>query len=67
MEILRKLTHLTKSTKDTLQIYDIYICSVVEQSVVVCNSSLRKFNERDLERVQKVAVKLIQKRKEIPY
>ena len=61
MEILRQLTNFTKSTKDRLQIYKIYICSVVEQSAVVWNSSLTKYNERELERVQKVAVKLISK------
>ena len=66
MEILRQLTKFTKSTKDKLQIYKIYICSVVEQSAVVWNSSLTKYNERELERVQKVAVKLISK-KDIPY
>ena len=66
MEILRQLTNFTKSTKDRLQIYKIYIRSVVEQSAVVWNSSLTKYNERELERVQKVAVKLISK-KDIPY
>ena len=33
--------------------------SVVEQSCVVCNENLSKQNEKELERVQKVAVKLL--------
>ena len=37
----------------------IYIRSILEQSVVVWHSSLTSKNRRDLERVQKVAVKVI--------
>ena len=66
MEILRQLTNFTKSQKDKLQIYKVYICSVLEQSSVVWHSSLTKQNERELERVQKVAVKLILG-KDLPY
>ena len=59
MELLRQLTNFTKSKKDKLQIYKVYIRSVLEQSSVVWGSSLSKKNERELERVQKVAVRLI--------
>jgi hypothetical protein len=37
----------------------VYIRSILEQSCVVWNSSITKRNKRELERVQKVAVKLI--------
>ena len=56
MELLRQLTNFTKSKKDKLQIYKVYIRSVLEQSSVVWGSSLSKKNERELVRVQKVAV-----------
>ena len=59
MELLRKLSNFTKPKKDKLQIYKVYIGSVLEQSSVVWGSSLSKKNERDLERVQKAAVMLI--------
>ena len=58
-ELLRQMTKFTKSTWDKLIIYKVYIRSILEQSCTVWNSSLTKKNERELERVQKVAVKLI--------
>ena len=42
-----------------MHIYKTYIRSVLEQSCVVWNYNLTKKNERELERVQKVAVRLI--------
>ena len=59
MELLRKTSSFTKSLPDKMHIYKVYIRSVVEQSCVVWHSSLSKQNERELERVQKVAMKLI--------
>ena len=59
MELIRQMTKFTKSTWDKLIIYKVYIRSVLEQSRVVWNSGLTKINEKELERVQKVAVKLI--------
>ena len=59
MELLRQLTKFTKSREDKLQIYKVYIRSVLEQSSVVWNSSLTMKNEREMERVQKIAVRLI--------
>ena len=44
MEILRQLTNITKSQKDKLQIYKVYIRSVLEQASVVWHSSLTKEN-----------------------
>jgi hypothetical protein len=57
MELLRKMTNFTKSIRDKTHIYKTYIRSVVEQSCVVWNDGLSRQNERELERVQKVAVK----------
>ena len=59
MELLRQMTNFTKSTHDKLHIYKVYIRSILEQACVVWHSSLSKRNERELERVQKVAVRLI--------
>ena len=59
MELSRQLINFTKSTKDKLHIYKIYIRSVLEQSCVVWGSSITKKCENELERVHKVAVKLI--------
>ena len=53
------MTNFTKSERDETHIYKTYIRSVVEQSCVVWNEGLSKQSERELERVQKVAVKLI--------
>ena len=59
MELLRKVSEFCKSTKDRLHIYKMYVRSVVEQSAVVWHSSLTKGNITTLERVQRVAVKII--------
>ena len=59
MELLRKVSEFCKSTKDRLHIYKMFVRSVVEQSAVVWHSSLTKENTTTLERVQRVAVKII--------
>ena len=59
MELLRKMSEFTKSKQDKLHIYKTYIRSVLEQSCAVWNSSITKRNERELERVQKVSIRLI--------
>ena len=59
MELLRQLKNFTKSKSDMLQIYKVYIRSVLEQSSTVWGSSLAKHNIRQLERVQKVATRII--------
>ena len=59
MELLRQLSNFTTSVNDKTHIYKTYIRSVLEQSCVVWNSNLTKQNKKELERVQKVAVKLI--------
>ena len=59
IELLRKMTNFTTSQQDKLHIYKTYIRSVLEQSCVVWSAGISKQNERELERVQKVSVRLI--------
>ena len=61
MIILRNLFQFGVPKNDLIQIYILYIRSVVEQSAVVWHSSLTKGERLDLERVQKVALRLILK------
>ena len=59
MELLRKVSEFCKSVQDRLHIYKTYVRSVVEQSSVVWHSSLTRQNTTALERVQRVAVRII--------
>jgi hypothetical protein len=67
MELLRQMANFTKSTKDKIHIYKVYIRSVLEQSCVVWHHNISKVNEKELERVQKVAVKLITNKRNQSY
>ena len=59
MSILRKLKAFQVPTNDLVNIYVLYIRSRLEQSAVVWHSSLTLGEEKELERVQKVALRLI--------
>ena len=59
MQLLFKAAKFTNSKEDLKSIYVTYIRSVIEQSAVVWHSSLSKKNIKDLERVQKAAVRVI--------
>ena len=61
MSILKKLFDFGVPTCDLIQIYILYVRSVLEQSAVVWHSSLTDWEETALERVQKVALRLILK------
>ena len=61
MELLRQISKFTKLVKDKMQKNKTYIRIVVEQSSVVWSSSLKQKNYNELERVQKVALRLIDK------
>ena len=61
MEIIRKLLQFNAPKTDLLHVYIVYIRSLLEQSSNVWHSGLSIQNENDLERVQKVACKLILK------
>ena len=47
------------STDDKKQIYIMYVRSLLEQSAIVWHSSLSAQNRRDIERVQKSAIRII--------
>ena len=59
MLILKKLYSFNVPLPDMVNIYCLYVRSVAEQSSVVWSSSITKGQEYDLERVQKVAVRII--------
>ena len=61
MEILRKHSSFRAPISDLKLIYIAYIRSMLEQSCNVWHSGLTVQNENDLERVQKVALKLMLK------
>ena len=67
MEILRNLFHFNMPTADLITIYIIYIRSFLEQSCVVWHSSISEENTKSLERVQKVALRIILKEGYISY
>ena len=59
MLILKKLYSFHVPTEDMVHIYCLYIRAILEQSCVVWGSSLTCGQEFDLERVQKVALRII--------
>ena len=59
MQLLNKAAKFTSKIQDLKIIYNTYIRSILEQSAVVWHSSLTKKNTNDLERVQKVATRII--------
>ena len=59
MKILNRATNFTSNIHSLKRIYLTYILSLLDQSAVVWHSSLSKKNSRDLERIQKVAVRVI--------
>ena len=67
MEILRKISSVGASYSDLKTIYIAYIRSILEQSCTVWNSGLTEENVKDIERVQKSALKLILAEKYLSY
>ena len=59
MELLRKVSNFCTNYDDLKTIYFLYIRSLLEQSATVWHSSLSDENTKDLERVQKSALKII--------
>lgn len=57
--IIKKLIQFDVPMHELIEIYTLYIRSVVEQSAVVWHSSLTKGEQKDLERVQKVSLRVI--------
>ena len=67
MQLLNCVASFTKNRQDLKNVYLTFIRSVLEQSAVVWHSSLTKKNRNDLERVQKVAVRIIMGTKKLSY
>ena len=67
MELLRKVAAFHAPMTDLINIYVLYIRSILEQSCIVWHSMLSKENVEDLERVQKAALKIILGTKFINY
>ena len=61
MLILHKLYSFNVSVEDLVHIYILYIRSLVEQNVAVWNHTITQEEEEDIERVQKIALKVILK------
>ena len=61
MQLLNKAATFSSNIGDLKSIYQTYVRSVIEQSAVVWHSSLSMKNRKDLERVQKAAVRVILK------
>ena len=59
MQILNRSAQFTSNIHILKRIYLTYLQSLLDQSAVVWHSSLSQKNSRDLERIQKVAVKII--------
>ena len=59
MVILQKLKQFNVSIQDMLVIYKLYIRSIVEQNCPVWHHSISEDDQSNLERVQKVACKII--------
>ena len=67
MQLLNTAAGFTKNVQDLKNIYLTYVRSILEQSAVVWHSSLSSKNRRDLERVQKAAVRVILQEKYTNY
>ena len=67
MSILQNLYQFSVPLKDLVDIYILYIRSVIENSAVVWHSSLTKGQANEIERVQKVALRIILKSDYIDY
>ena len=67
MPILHKLYEFDVPRKDLLEIYILYIRSVLESSATVWHSSISQGQENEIERVQKVALRTILKDEYLNY
>ena len=67
MEILRRLKSYNPPLSDLVNIYVLYIRSILEQSCTIWHTSLTKENTSDLERVQKNALRNILQEKYTDY
>ena len=63
MELLRRISSFGVPTKDLIDVYFLFVRSILEQSATVWHSGLTSENSNDIERVQKSALKIILKDK----
>ena len=61
MRLLHKLVEFGVAVPDLVNIYVLYVRSILEQSCQVWNSALTLENSQNLERVQKTSLKIILK------
>ena len=59
MILLHKLFEFDLSLPDMINIYILYIRSILESSAVVWHSDITKTEQKNIERVQKVALRII--------
>ena len=67
MQLLKNAAKFTSETGDLKNIYTTFIRPVLEQSAPVWQSGLTAENAKDLERIQKDAVRLIMVRRHVNY
>ena len=67
MQLLKNAAKFITETGDLKSIYITFIRPVLEQSAQVWHSSLTAENTKDLERIQKAAVRLIMGRRHTNY
>ena len=67
MSILRNLFDFNLPVIELLDVYILYIRSVIEQSSVVWSSSITVEERQDIERIQKVALRIILKENYVSY
>ena len=67
LRLLHRLSEFEVPIQDLIQIYILFIRSVLEQSCPVWHSSLTEENAHDLERVQKSALRIILKERYTTY
>ena len=63
MELLRRISSFGVPTKDLIDVYILFVRSILEQSATVWHSGLTSENSNDIERVQKSASKIMLKDK----
>ena len=67
LQLLKKLYEFKVPIKDLVVIYTLYVRSVLEFNCCVWHFNLTKAQEEELERVQKIACKLILKEQYYSY
>ena len=67
MTIIRKLYNFSVPTKDLVQIYCLFVRSILEFNSCVWFASITEQEKEDLERVQKIACRLILREKYLSY